>query len=62
MVQDELPMPRDIQVGVLQDSVLAPTLYSLYINDTHQNTGIYLAPFASDTYLYTTDREEGYVL
>jgi len=36
MVEDELSTPRDIKAGVTQGSVLAPTLYSLYINDTPQ--------------------------
>jgi hypothetical protein len=34
----------------------------LYINDTHQTSGVNLALFADDTYLYATDRKEGYVL
>jgi len=41
---------------------LAPTLYSLYINDTPQTPGVHLALFADDTCLYTTDRRESYVL
>jgi hypothetical protein len=53
---------RAIQAGVLQGSVLSTTLYSLYINDTPQTPGVYLATFADDTCIYTTDRKEGYVL
>jgi len=54
--------PQNIQAGVLQASVLSPTLYSLYINDMPQTLGVYLALFADDTCLYSTDHEEGYVL
>jgi hypothetical protein len=34
----------------------------LYINDTPQTTGMNLALFADDTWLYATDRKERYVL
>jgi hypothetical protein len=37
---------------VPQGSVLSPTLYNLYINDTPQTYGINLALFADDTCLY----------
>jgi hypothetical protein len=40
--------PREIQAGVLQGSVLSPTLYSMYINDTPQTPSVYLALFADD--------------
>jgi hypothetical protein len=46
MVEGELSTPRYIQAGVLQCSVLSPTLYSLYINDTLQALEVYLALFA----------------
>jgi len=55
-------MPRDLQAGVLQGSILATTLYSLYKNDTLQTPGVYLALFANYTCIYTTDCKEGYVL
>jgi hypothetical protein len=45
-----------------QGSVLSPTLYNLYINDTPQTIGVNLALFADDTCLYATERKEGYVL
>jgi hypothetical protein len=51
-----------VQAGVPQGSVLSPTLYSLDINDTAQTPGVYLAIFADDTCIYTTDRNEGYVI
>jgi hypothetical protein len=61
-VEDELSTPREIQAGVPQGSVLAPTLYSLYINDTPQTSGVHLALFADDTCTYAADRKESYVL
>jgi hypothetical protein len=51
-----------MQVRVPQGSVLSPTLYNLYINDTPQTPGINLALFADDICIYTTDRKERYVL
>jgi hypothetical protein len=51
-----------MQAGVPQGSVLSPTLYNLYINDTPQTPGVNLALFADETCLYGTDRMEGYVL
>jgi hypothetical protein len=54
--------PRYMQAGVPQGSVLSPTLYTLYINDTPQTRVVNLALFEDDTCLYATDRKEGYVL
>jgi hypothetical protein len=51
-----------MQAGVPQGSVLSPTLYNLYINDTPQTSGVNLALFADDTCLYATDRKGDYVL
>jgi hypothetical protein len=50
-----------MQAGVPQGSVLSPTPYNLYINDTPQTSVVNLALFADDTCLYATDRKEGYV-
>jgi len=47
---------------VSQLSVLVPNFYSLYINNTPQTPGVYLALFADGTGMYTTNRKEGYVL
>jgi hypothetical protein len=61
-VKGEMSTPRYMQARVPQGSVLSPTLYTLYINDTPQTPGVNLAQFSGDTYLYATDRKEGYVL
>jgi hypothetical protein len=53
--------PRCMQAGVPQGSVLSPTLYNLYINDTPQTIGVNLALFADDTCLYATERKEGFL-
>jgi hypothetical protein len=50
-----------MQAGVPQGSVVSPTLYNLYINDTPQAPGVNLALFADDTIFYATDRNEGSV-
>jgi hypothetical protein len=61
-VEGEMSSPRCMEAGVPQGSVLSPTLYSLYINDTLQAIGVHLALFADDTGLYATDRKEGYIV
>jgi hypothetical protein len=61
-VEGEVSTPRYMQAGVPQGSVLSPTLYNLYINDTPHISSVNLALFADDTCLYATDRKEGYVL
>jgi hypothetical protein len=62
LVEGEMSTARYMQAGVRQSSVLSPTLYSLYINDTPQTHGVHLAVFAGDTCLYATERKEGYVM
>jgi hypothetical protein len=61
-VEGEVSTPLNIRTGLPQGSVLSPTLHSLCINDKAQTLGVYLALFADDTCLYSTDREEGYVI
>jgi hypothetical protein len=54
--------PREMKAEVPQGSVLSPTLYNLYINDTPQTIGVDLALFADDTCRYAIEHKEGYVL
>jgi hypothetical protein len=61
-IEGEMSTPRCTKPGVPQGSVLSPTLYNLYINDTPQTIGVNLALFAGDTCLYATELKEGYVL
>jgi hypothetical protein len=61
-VEGNISTPRIMQAGVPQGSVLSPTLFNMYINDTPQTIGVHLALFADDTSLYATERKEGYVL
>jgi hypothetical protein len=61
-VEGEISTPQIMKVGVPQGSVLSPTLFNMYINDTPQAISVHLAFFADDTCLYATERKEGYVL
>jgi hypothetical protein len=60
-VGGEMSVTREMQAGV-PHSVLSPTLYNMYINDARQTHGVHLALFADDTWLYATDRKEGFVV
>jgi hypothetical protein len=55
-----MSIPSHMQAGVPHGSV--PTLYNLYINDTPQTHGVYLALFVYDICLYATERNKGYVM
>jgi hypothetical protein len=61
-VEGEMYTPRIMQAGVPQGSVLSPTLFNMYVNDTPQAIGVHLSLFPDDTCLYATERKKGYVL
>ena len=42
-----------VNAGVLQDSILGPTLFPLYINDLPNDVICNIAIYATDTTLYT---------
>jgi hypothetical protein len=57
-VEGELSSPRKVAAGLPQGFVLAPVLYSLYINDAPAAPGIHLALFEDDTCVYATEKHE----
>jgi hypothetical protein len=57
-VEGEMFTPREIQAGAPQGSVLALSLYSVYINDTPQTLGVHLALIADEACAYTADPKE----
>jgi hypothetical protein len=61
-VEGELSSPRKVAAGVPQGSVLAPVLYSLYVNDAPVAPGIHLALFADHNCVYATEKHERYVV
>jgi retron-type reverse transcriptase len=61
-VEGEMFTPRIMKARVPQGSILSPTLFNMYVNDTPQAIGVHLALFDDDTCLYATERKEGYVL
>jgi hypothetical protein len=62
LVEGEFSASRNIAAGVSQGSVLAPVLYSLYINDASKTPGTHLALFSDDAYIYATEKNEHPVL
>jgi hypothetical protein len=60
--EGQISTPKDIQVGILQGSVLSPTLHSLYINDMPQTSGVYLCLFADYICACAKHRKECCVL
>jgi hypothetical protein len=61
-IEGDFSTPRKIVASVSQGSVLAPTLYSLYINDAPAAPAIHLALFPDDTCIYVTENHERRVL
>jgi hypothetical protein len=57
----EICTPTEIQAGVPQDSVLSPTSYSIYVNDTIKTPAACLILFAHDTCMHATDRKKSLV-
>jgi hypothetical protein len=49
---------KKIAIWVPQGSILAPVLYSLYINDASESPATHLALFADDTCIYATEKYE----
>jgi hypothetical protein len=63
-IEGDMSTTREMRAGVPQGSVLSPTLYNvrIYVAPPPQTLGVYLARFAEDTWLYATDRKEGFVV
>jgi hypothetical protein len=57
-VEGELSSSRKIMSGVTQGYLLAPVLYSLYINDGPAAPRVHLALSADDTCIYATEKHE----
>jgi hypothetical protein len=57
-MEGELSTARKIATGVPQSSVLAPVLYSLYINDATRTRGSHIVLIAADTCIYSTEKHE----
>jgi hypothetical protein len=56
-VENKMSTPRYMQAGMPQGSILSPTLYNLYINDTPQTSGMNIPLFAeTSVYIRQTAR------
>jgi hypothetical protein len=58
----QMSTPNEMRAMVPEGYILSPTLYNMYINDSPQTPGVYLALFADDTPLYATDRKQNFVV
>jgi hypothetical protein len=54
-----MSLPREMQAGVPQGSVVSLTLYNICINHAPQAPGVFVALFANDTCLSVCDRLQG---
>jgi hypothetical protein len=61
-VESKISVPRNIVTGVPQGSILAPILYSPYINNTLVAPGTQLAQLSDGIYIYATEKHECSVL
>jgi hypothetical protein len=62
LVESEFSTPLKMVAGVPEGSVLAPVLYSLYINDVPVAPGTHLVLFMDNTCIYKTGKHECHVL
>jgi hypothetical protein len=58
LVEGKISVPRNLVTGLPQGSILAPVLYSLYINDALVATGTQLALLADGAYIYAKEKHE----
>jgi hypothetical protein len=63
-VEGEMSMPRYMEAGVPQGSILSPTLYKVYIIDPPHSPKNWCTSHSlcDDTCLYAEDRKEGYIV
>jgi hypothetical protein len=61
-VVGEMSTPMEMLAGVPQCSVMSPTLFNMFTNDSPQSNGVHPVLFADDTCLYVTDHKEGFIV